>query len=121
MPLLSTTEIAAMRSEQNGTMPDTGIISRYTLASDSMGGQVETWAAVGTALCRLAPIGEGAERVIAERITESDPWVITFPQGTNAVARDRVSVGARTFEVKGAAEHAAWETALRVYCAEVAG
>ena len=48
MPLISSAEITAMRSEQNDTMPDAVVISRYTTASDGMGGLVETWAAVGT-------------------------------------------------------------------------
>jgi head-tail adaptor len=121
MPLLTAAEITSMRSEQSGTLPDTGVVWRYTQASDAMGGQTETWAALATALCRLSPSPAGLERVTGERVTEIDQWTITFAQGTDVLARDKVKVGTRTFEVKSVSDHDEWETARRVHCVEVAG
>lgn len=122
MPLLSTTEIADMRSVQNDTMPDTVVIWRYTSTSDSMGGMAETWAAVGTVSGRLAPAGgSGREQILADRLTAAEPWVITMPNGTTLYERDRLVIGARTFEVEYINAHAAWETALQVYGYEVGG
>ncbi len=49
---------------------------------------------------RVWPAQEsGAERLIADRITEADAWVITLPQGTDVVAKDRITESGRTFEV----------------------
>ena len=111
-----------MRSEQSGTLPDTVVIWRYTADSDGMGGQTETWAAAGTVTGRLSPAGRaGAEAIIAERLTASEPWVITVPTGTSVKERDRLGIGTRTFEVEFVNEHAAWETALRCYSYEVGG
>ena len=122
MPLISTAEITAMRSEQNDTMPDTVVIRRYTTASDGMGGLVETWAAVGTVTGRVSPAGRaGAEGIIAERLTASEPYVITIPTGTTVYERDRFVIGTRTFEIEYVNAHAAWETALRCYGYEVGG
>lgn len=122
MPLLSAAEITDMRSEQDGTMPDSVVVHRYTTVSDGMGGNTETWAAVGTVTCRLAPAGRaGAEGLITERLTAADPWAITVPQGTTIYERDRLVIGARTFEVEYINEHAAWETARRCYGYEVGG
>ena len=122
MPLLSAAEIADMRTEQNDTMPDSVVIWRYTSTPDGMGGQTETWAAVGTVTGRLAPAGRaGAEGVIAERLTAAEPWVITVPTGGTVYERDRLAVGSRTFEVEYINAHAAWETALRCYGYEVGG
>ena len=122
MPLLSAAEIADMRSEQDGTMPDSVVVHRYTTVSDGMGGNTETWAAVGTVTGRLAPAGRaGAEGIIAERLTAAEPWVVTVPVTTTVYERDRLVVGTRTFEVEYINEHAAWETARRCYGYEVGG
>ena len=122
MPLLSTAEMTSMRAEQDGTMPDSVVIYRYTTASDGMGGQTETWAAVGTVTGRVAPAGRaGEERIIAERLTAADPWVVTVPQTTTIYERDRVMIGTRTFEIEYINAHAAWETARRCFGYEVGG
>ena len=119
---MSAAEIVAMRSEQDGTMPDTGVVWRFTSASDGMGGNVETWAAAGTAACRLGRVGDtGEERVIADRLTSADPWVLTFPVTTTIYERDRVVVGTRTFQIEMVAEHGEWETARQCYGYEVGG
>ncbi len=122
MPQLTTSEIADMRSEQNETMPDTVVIWRYTSLSDGMGGVSETWASAGTVIGRLAPMPRLAgERIIGEQLLAADAWVITVPNGTMVYERDRLGVGARTFEVEYTNAHEAWETALRLYCNEVGG
>lgn len=117
--MLTAAEIAEMKSVQNQAMAGTCVINRRTLASDGAGGYTETWAAVGTVAGRVWPAREsGAERLIADRITEADAWVITVPQGTDVLAKDRIVEGGRTFEVMTAIVHT-WETARRVVCVEV--
>jgi len=122
MPQLTTTEIADMRTVQNDTQPDTVVIWRYTTASDGMGGMAETWASAGTVTGRLAPMPRFAgERIVGDRLISADAWVITVPNGTTVYERDRLAVGARTFEIEYVNAHAAWETALQVFCNEVGG
>lgn len=117
--MLTADELAEMRSVQVETMAGTCVITRRTLASDGMGGFTETWAAAGTVTGRVWPATEsGAERLIADRITEADAWIITVPQGTDVVAKDRITESGRTFEVVSAIAHT-WETARRVVCVEV--
>lgn len=119
MPELSAGELAAMRSEQSDTLPGTAVISRNTPTSDGMGGWTDAWAAVGTVDGRLAAASEsGAERLVAERITEEDAWVITLPYNADVTARDRVQIDSRTFEVVAPLPHS-WTTALRVVATEV--
>lgn len=119
MPELSAGELAAMRSEQSGTLPGTAVISRNSPTSDGMGGWTDAWAAVGTVDGRLAPASaSGAERMVADRITGEDAWVITLPQGTDVTEKDRVVIMSRTFEVVTPLAHS-WETARRVVATEV--
>lgn len=117
--MLTAAEIAEMRSVQVLAQAATCVITRRSLSSDGMGGFTETWAGVGTVTGRVWPATEsGAERLIADRITEEDAWVITVPQGTDVVAKDRITESGRTFEVVTAIVHT-WETARRVVCVEV--
>lgn len=117
--MLTAAELAEMRSVQAEAMAGTCVVTRRTLASDGAGGYTETWAAVGTVAGRVWPATEsGAERLIADRITETDAWVITVPQGTDVLAKDRITEGGRTFEVVTALVHT-WETARRVVAVEV--
>lgn len=117
--MLSAAELADMRTVQAEAMAGTAVISRKTLTTDGMGGFTETWAASGTVTCRVWPATEsGAESLIADRITESDAWVITVPYATDVTAKDRVVADGRTFEVVSAIAHT-WETARRVVAVEV--
>lgn len=117
--MLTAAEVAEMRTIQAMALPGTAVISRRTLAADGMGGFTESWAAVGTVTCRVGPASEsGAERMIADRITETDAWVLTLPAETSVLAKDRIVAEGRTFEVVNAIAHS-WETARRVVAIEV--
>lgn len=117
--MLTAAELAEMRSVQDEAMAASCVISRKTLVSDGMGGFTETWAASGTVSCRVWPAGEsGAERLVADRITEDDVWVITLPYATDVVAKDRITADGRTWEVVNPIAHT-WETARRVVAVEV--
>jgi SPP1 family predicted phage head-tail adaptor len=117
--MLTAAELADMRSVQDQAMAGTCVITRRTLTADGMGGFTEMWAAAGTVSGRVWPAQEsGAERLIADRITETDAWVITVPYNTDVVAKDRITADSRTFEVVTAIAHT-WETARRVVATEV--
>lgn len=117
--MLSVAELAEMRTVQGLAQAGTAVISRKTLTADGMGGFTETWAAAGTVSCRVWPATEsGAESLLADRITESDAWVITLPYATDITAKDRIVADGRTFEVVSAIAHT-WETARRVVATEI--
>lgn len=119
MPLLSAGELTAMRSVQSETSPGTAVISRNTPTSDGMGGWTDAWVAIGTVDGRVAPAQEsGSERLVADKITEEDAWVITLPYATDVTAKDRVTIDSRLFEVVTVLPWS-WETARRVVATEV--
>ena len=119
MPELSAGELTAMRATQADTLPGTAVISRNTPTSDGMGGWTDAWAAIGTVDGRVAPAQEsGSERLVADKITEEDAWVITMPYATDVTAKDRVAIDSRTFEVVTVLPWS-WETARRVVATEV--
>lgn len=100
--MLSSTQIADMRTTAALALPDTATISRVARASDGAGGWTETWstAASGVA-CRIMPryqvsSTEGPAVGTQEAVAQ---WALTMPVGTDLRAGDRVVVASRTFEV----------------------
>lgn len=120
--MLSAGDLARMRATLNASLPDGGTVWRYTSASDSQGGYTNTYAAIGTANCRISPLqgqsGGANEPVAADKVTGVTEWMITFPQGTDVLAADQIRSGGRTFEVVGPFARS-WELGRRVRAVEV--
>lgn len=101
MNLLSSGDLAYMQDTQLQAMPGTVVIERYTLTSNGMGGQYETWAAVGTVIGRIYPRttrGQG-EIIGGAQVQSTMDWYATFPIGTDVLAKDRLLYQSRTWEV----------------------
>lgn len=116
MPALSAAELTAMRAVEDETMSSTCVIERATYAADGMGGRTETWAAVGTVVCDLYPINSRAdrERYTGGQIQSIGGWFVTVPTSTDVLARDRLLIDSRTFEVTFVPNDADHLTALQV-------
>lgn len=117
--MLTSAEITAMQATCESVMTATAVISRYTATPDGQGGQVQTWANVGTANCHVSPAGQGSERDLAARPAIVSPWVVTMPHDTNVTPKDRIVTGGRTLEVAAVLAPRTWQLALRVICSEV--
>ena len=122
--MLTSSELSAMQTTLDASLPDTGVIQRLTTAPDGQGGVVETWAAVGTAACRVSPqfgfVRYGsAERIEGQRLTEVDYWTVTFPDGTDVDTDDRIVTSGRTLEAVAVMAPRSWELCRRLVCTEV--
>lgn len=97
-------------------------IVRETRTDTDEGGWTTVETVVATAVpCSYAPLGAGGgdERIIAERMAAVADTVINLPVGTDVTPRDRVVIGARTFEVKDVMDDRSQPTHLRVYAQEI--
>lgn len=118
--MLSTTEITGMRETLATSLPGTVTISRATYSADGMGGQAETWAAVGTATARVSPAGTGSEAITAGGgVAAVSPWVVTLPAGTDITERDRIGYEGQVLEVVGLDSPRDWALGIRCACREV--
>ncbi len=118
---LSALELSTMQAAATAFLGSgTAIVQTRADVSDSQGGFTTTWAASGTALCRVSPAGQGREAVVAAKLTTISPWVVTLPVNTTVSAANRVVVGTRTFEVNAVMAPMSWEVTRRVICSEVA-
>ncbi len=117
--LLTTSGLASLRARMTATLPDACTISRNTPVSDGAGGWSAAWATVATTVCSIAPTGnQPQERAIAERLTNIVSYTVTLPYDTSLTAKDRIVVGARTFEVAGVLVRTQ-QISQRCVCSEV--
>ncbi len=117
--MLTASELSAMRSTLDASLPDTATVQRKTLTSDGAGGYTESWSTVATVACRVSPSGHSPEeRVIAERLASMSIWMLTLPALTDVWPADRIVVGSRIFEVVAAMVRST-EISRRVVCTEV--
>lgn len=114
--ILSSDEIAAMQSEAEIYLPDTGVIKRNSLSSDSMGGFTVSETTIATVSCRVDP----PERNIvvtqyAERIGERQLVEIVTPAGTNFIEGDRMYIESVVYEALGVLA-GSWELTRNMLC-----
>jgi head-tail adaptor len=118
--MLTATDLDAMRSTLDESLPDTAQVGRQALVSDDAGGFSESWSVVATVACRVSPGGLlPQERAVAERMGVVSSWVVTLPALTDVRAADRLVVGTRTFEVVAPLGPRSYEVSRRVVCSEV--
>ena len=116
--MLPNDELCGAAATQEAALPDTAAIRRITRTSDGAGGHTESEATVTTVACRMAQIGNGSERLIAERLSLAESVVVTMPYGTDVRLTDRLLISGVTWEVVAILERS-WSTALRVIAARV--
>ena len=98
--LLSASELASIRVERNGFLPDTGVIYDDTPISDGGGGFNESWAAIGTVDCYVwTREATDNEMVTGGQVTSRTRWYIEVPYNTVIDAGKWIEVNNRTFQV----------------------
>jgi hypothetical protein len=117
--MITTAELAELQAIDESTMTATGVVSRPTNSSDTMGGQTQNYATVHSGPCRLRRMGtRPSDGVAAERGQVATDWLVFWPVGTDVRTTDRIVIAGRTFEVVKALA-GTWQTSLRVQVVEV--
>lgn len=121
--MISTADLAAMRSTLDGSLPDTCQVVRRTSASDGALGTNDTWANQGAAVaCRVAPaskLGVETEAELVDVLRAETRWTITLPALTDVTERDRITSGGRTFEVVSVLGPRSLEIGRRALCLRI--
>lgn len=117
--MLTETDLAILRAAQEAAMPDTCTVQRLTLEDDGYGGQTEEWDDVASYACRLAPVADPKELLLAGQTVQVADWMATLPHNADVRAADRITIGTRVLEVVGVVQGSSWQTALRVTAKEI--
>jgi len=118
LPLLTATELTAMRAQAAVSMVEVVVIWTATNATDGQGGSTPTWA-TATTMGRLAAGGGVSEQALAEALGSRTAWTVWLPYGTAVTAQNRIVIAGRTFEVLGIVAPHTYETARGAVCVEL--
>ncbi len=116
--ILNAGQLAQLRTLHERALPNTATILRRTLTSDGQGGQTQSYASVGTTICRLAFFG-GNRPVMPDteqsgKIEPKERWIVTLPYGADALETDRLTINGVTYEIVSALDRRSHETARRL-------
>lgn len=119
--LLRAGEVTSMRAVQAQALPDTGVIKRMSTSQNGIGEAVESWAAFGTASCRLSSLSASEEaRVKAARpqVQLDSAWRLTWTHSQDVRSGDQVVISTKTYSVIDVDNAGDWHTAVRCYVME---
>lgn len=120
--MLSTADLARMRTAANELLDTTCTIQSKTATTDSMGGETYAWAAASSNVsCRLNRYDRNEYvRRFGERANVEADWVVTMAHDQAATIEQRIVVGGLTLEPVWVNTGKSIEAATRVVCREVA-
>lgn len=117
--MLTASRITRLRQTAQRALPDVCTVQRATTVSDGGGGTTTTWADHLTGVpCRLSPVGGGEQGTSGGRIADESSHIVTVAAGTDVTERDRLVVGATTYEVTLVRDRGAWELTRRLEAKE---
>lgn len=109
-----------LRSLSNQFLPDLCTIQRYT-ETVTGDGTSQSWSDLATGVaCRVSPLASGANEGLGadQSIQAVSQWTVWLPAGTVVTVKDRIVVGARTYEVNRVGERS-YETVRECICREI--
>lgn len=113
--MLTSDEIAEMRTTANLTLTETVVVKRKTRSSDSAGGFTVSTATAATTTGRVTPATNAGIQVYAQRIGERQAYIVNLPAGTDVREDDQVVIGGVTYEVLGLLT-GSWEIVRQCVC-----
>ena len=114
--MLMTAELADARATQNLTLTQSAAVGRPTTASDGMGGWSETRSTVATVACRVGVARDSDVRLVAGKLRERTPLVVTVAALTDVRTDDVLTVESVTYQVLAVVAPETLETARRCIC-----
>ncbi len=113
---LTAAELAQMRNDLAGLLPDTCNILELTSTSDGAGGWTEAWgtASGGSAIPCRVDYRTGKEANSAGALTPFQAAVITFGYAVVCTPANRVQVGSNVFSVQAGNAGMSWKPCTQV-------
>lgn len=98
--LLTDGELAILRTQVLGLLPDSAVLMRASETTDSYGNVVPAWGTVGTVAARIDPYRMTGQDVRAGQEAGASYYQLTLPYNAGMTDGDRVVIGGNTYELK---------------------
>jgi hypothetical protein len=98
--------------------PESAAIQRAT-ETVTGDGTSTSWSTIATVSARLSPRAGSSEGLGADQSMQAvSDWRVSLPVGTDVTVRDRIVIGARTFEITSVGERS-YGVEIHAYCKEI--
>jgi len=111
--MLSSADLAYMRSAINELFPDTCNILSLSWSSDGEGGQTETWGTLSSSACRV-DYGQGREAITGGALMPYQKAVISMPYDVVITPANRIELGGNVFSIQAVNQAQSWHGVTRV-------
>jgi head-tail adaptor len=110
---LSSAELAQIRVDIGGLLPDTGYILSLSQTTDDAGGLVDTWGTAGTADCRV-DYKAGKQMMTGGAVVPYQKATISMDYDETITTANRVKVGDYTFSIEAVNVGQSWIGTKRI-------
>jgi len=118
--MLQVRDLDMIRCEAELTLTEQGEIWRPKETETEFGGTDQTLIKVADVPVRIDSVSSNPEeRIIAEKITDSTPYVVVYPIRYLVMAGNVIKVGTRSFTVVGTANRRTNSVLYRAVCKEI--
>jgi len=118
--MMSDAELARLRADVEATlMPGTANILTVTRTANGQGGFTEAWGTAYIGIPCRADYRQGMEPAAGGAQRPFTFWQLTFPQGTDLAAANRIEIGDDTFSISAVDAGNSWDVCLRAEGAKV--
>jgi hypothetical protein len=117
--MLSADELARIRSDLAGLLPDTCNLLAGTAAPDGFGGQTITWGTASASVACRKDYERGAKILSGEAQQIFTGWMFSLPYNTTVTETTRIEHGGKTYTIKGQDSGKSWNAVLRVAAEEI--
>jgi hypothetical protein len=120
--MLSTSQLATMRSNVTQLLPDSCTIQAKTVTTDNAGGWTETWDALpdGIVPCRLDPLNtRRALETFGDREAQVALYQLTVPYDAPIALGRRVVINTHTYEIRQLVGEHSWRVSRRALLSRI--
>jgi head-tail adaptor len=112
--------VSFLRALSNQFLPDVCTVQRST-ETVTGDGTTQSWSTLASGVaCRVSPLASGANEGLGadQSMQAVSQWTVWLPAGQDVTVKDRLVVGARTFEIARVGERS-YEVSRECLCREV--
>lgn len=120
--MLTSGQLAKMRTVANKLLPDTAVIYTRALADDGRGGKLASWTEGESVACRLSAAsvrGRAKDATHGDRIEPAEGWIVSLPVDAVVGEADRLKINGIFYEVISSNTRRSFDVNLRLICKQV--
>jgi head-tail adaptor len=114
--MLTSNDLAYMRSSINELLPDTCNILSLGWSSDGQGGVVEAWGTLTASVACRVDYGQGREVISGGALNQYQKAIVSMAYDVVITPANRIEVGTNIFSIQAINNGQSWQGVTRCSC-----